>query len=87
MDLLNIVLAVLGTAVSILLFVIAHRQTIGARQERVRTANDEIEKILVRRIGPGRLRPKPRGDCSPNRHKVQGFSRSPHKTCCPIASS
>ena len=50
MDLLNIVLAVLGTAVSILLFVIAHRQTIGARQERVRTANDEIEKILVRRI-------------------------------------
>ena len=50
MDLLNIVLAVLGTAVSIFLFVIAHRQTIGARQERVRSANDEIEKILARRI-------------------------------------
>lgn len=50
MEFLNIVLAVLGTAVSILLFVIAHRQTIGARQERVHSANDEIEKILVRRI-------------------------------------
>ena len=50
MDLLNILPTVLGTAVSIFLFVIAHRQTIGARRERIRSANDEIEKILVRRI-------------------------------------
>ena len=50
MDLINIVLAILGTTVSILLFLIAHRKTIGARQERVRSANDELEKLLVRRV-------------------------------------
>ena len=50
MDIINIVLAVLGTTVSIFLFLVAHRQTVGARQERVRSANHEIEKLLVRRV-------------------------------------
>ena len=50
MDVMNIALAVLGTAVSAFLFLIAHRKTIGARQERVRSANDELEKLIVRRV-------------------------------------
>ena len=50
MDIINIVLAVLGTTVSICLFLVAHRKTIGARQERVRSANGEVEKLLVRRV-------------------------------------
>ena len=44
------VLGVLGVAVSIGLFLLGYRQTIGAKKERIRSANDKIEKILVRRI-------------------------------------
>lgn len=41
---------VLGILVSVGLFLIAYRQTIGAKKERVNSANGEVEKILVRRI-------------------------------------
>lgn len=36
--------------VSLVLFFITYRQTIGAKKERMRTTNAEIEKILVRRL-------------------------------------
>ena len=50
MDLIGILGAILGTAVSIILFLIAHRKTIGARHERVHSANAELERLLVRRV-------------------------------------
>ena len=40
----------LGIAVSVGLFLVAYRQTIGARKERIAAANSELERILVRRI-------------------------------------
>jgi hypothetical protein len=40
----------IGVAVSIFLFMLGYRQTIGAKRERVKSANNEIEKILLRRI-------------------------------------
>ncbi len=42
--------SVLGIVVSVGLFLIGYRQTVGARKERVTNANQEVEKILVRRI-------------------------------------
>ena len=50
MDAMAIAFTVLGIAVSIVTFLIGYRSTIGARKERVRSGNDEVEKILVRRI-------------------------------------
>ncbi|MYG00375.1 hypothetical protein F4212_14770 [Candidatus Poribacteria bacterium] len=50
MDQLDILLALLGILISIVLYFLARRTLIGARQERIRSANHEIEKILVRRI-------------------------------------
>lgn len=44
------ILGIVGIAVSVGLFLIGYRQTIGAKKERVNSANGEIEKILVRRI-------------------------------------
>ena len=44
------ILGIAGIAVSVGLFFLGYRQTIGARKERTRSANEEIEKILVRRI-------------------------------------
>jgi hypothetical protein len=44
------VLGILGIVVSVVLFVIGYRQTVGAKKERLITANAEIEKILVRRV-------------------------------------
>jgi len=43
-------LGILGIAVSVVLFLIGYRQTVGAKKERVAAADSEIEKILVRRI-------------------------------------
>jgi hypothetical protein len=43
-------LGILGIIISIGTFLIGYRQTVGAKKERVRAANDEIEKIMVRRI-------------------------------------
>jgi hypothetical protein len=40
----------LGVGVSLGLFLIGYRQTIGARKERARSTNAEIEKILLRRV-------------------------------------
>jgi len=40
----------LGIAVSVGLFLVGYRQTIGARKERIAAANSELERILVRRI-------------------------------------
>lgn len=39
-----------GVAVSVVLFLIGYRQTVGARRERVRAANTDVERTLVRRI-------------------------------------
>lgn len=44
------ILGIVGITVSMGLFLIGYRQTIGAKKERVNSANAEIEKILVRRI-------------------------------------
>lgn len=42
--------AFLSIFISVVLFVVGYRQTIGARKERVRAANSELEKVLLRRI-------------------------------------
>jgi hypothetical protein len=42
--------SVLGIVVSVGLFLIGYRQTIGAKKERAINANQEVEKILLRRI-------------------------------------
>lgn len=46
----NYLLSFLGIIVSITLFFIGYRQTIGAKKERISAAISEVEKILVRRI-------------------------------------
>lgn len=46
----NYILGLLGIFVSVILFLIGYRQTIGAMKERVRIANSDLEKILLRRI-------------------------------------
>lgn len=46
----NYTLGVAGIAVSVFLFILGYRQTIGARKERTGSANNDIERILIRRI-------------------------------------
>ncbi|MFA5804260.1 MAG: restriction endonuclease [Melioribacteraceae bacterium] len=46
----NYLLTFIGIIVSVILFLLSYKQTIGAKKERIRSANLEIEKILVRRI-------------------------------------
>lgn len=43
-------LSVLGIFVSLFLFLVGYRQTVGAKKERISSCNAEIEKILLRRI-------------------------------------
>lgn len=43
-------LAVLGIVISLVLFFIGYRQTVGAKKERITACNAEIEKILLRRV-------------------------------------
>ncbi|MBI3931418.1 MAG: hypothetical protein HY325_05290 [Chloroflexi bacterium] len=43
-------LPLLGIFVSIVLSMWGYRQTVGARRERIRAANSELEKVLIRRI-------------------------------------
>ncbi len=43
-------LGALGIIVSVVLFLIGYRQTIGAKKERIIAANSEIEKIILRRV-------------------------------------
>jgi len=43
-------LEISGIIVSVVLFLVGYRQTVGAKRERIRSAIGEIEKILVRRI-------------------------------------
>lgn len=43
-------LTVMGIVVSIVLFFVGYKQTIGAKKERILNCNLEIEKILIRRI-------------------------------------
>ncbi len=45
-------------AISVVLFLLGYRQTIGAKKERIRSANGEIERILVRRIVLDAYRPR-----------------------------
>lgn len=51
-------LGVLGIIVSILLFLIGYRQTIGAKKERIAAANTEIGRVLIRRIVLEKYAPK-----------------------------
>lgn len=44
------ILAGIGILVSVLLFVVGYRQTVGAKKERTRGANADVEKTVVRRI-------------------------------------
>jgi hypothetical protein len=46
----QVLIGVFGVAVSVGLFFIGYRQTIGAYKERVRSANSSVETILIRRI-------------------------------------
>lgn len=46
----NYLLSFFGIAVSVILFFIGYRETIGAKKERIKSANSEVEKIMVRRI-------------------------------------
>jgi len=46
----NYALGLAGILVSIFLFWLGYRQTIGAKKERVRSANAELEHVLVRRV-------------------------------------
>jgi len=43
-------LPLLGIFVSIILSMWGYRQIVGARRERIRAANSELEKVLIRRI-------------------------------------
>ncbi len=43
-------LGIVGILVSVLLFLIGFRQTIGAKRERVATANAQLERTLIRRV-------------------------------------
>ncbi|MDI6773298.1 MAG: restriction endonuclease [bacterium] len=47
---LDSLLGAAGILVSILLFLAGYRQTVGAKKERIRSANADVEKILVRRV-------------------------------------
>lgn len=46
----NYLLSFLGIAISIILFFIGYQQTLGAKKERIKSANSEVEKIMIRRI-------------------------------------
>jgi hypothetical protein len=46
----NYFLGILGIAVSVLLFLLGYRQTVGAKRERIASANTQLEAILIRRI-------------------------------------
>jgi hypothetical protein len=43
-------LTILSIFVSVGLFLIGYRQTVGARKERIRSANSDLEKILLKRV-------------------------------------
>ena len=58
-DWLNPFFAVLGIALTISLFLFGQRKTVGARNERVRSANSEIERILLRHIVREGFNPSP----------------------------
>ena len=44
------VLGIAGILLSVVFFIVGYRQTIGAKKERVTSANTEVERILVRRV-------------------------------------
>lgn len=48
----------LGIIVSVLLFLIGYRQTVGARKERVKSANDKLIETILRRIILEKYSPK-----------------------------
>ena len=54
----NSLISILSIAVSIIIFFITYRQTIGAKRERIKSANIEIEKIILRRIVSESVTPK-----------------------------
>ncbi|CAA9380751.1 MAG: hypothetical protein AVDCRST_MAG93-9155 [uncultured Chloroflexia bacterium] len=44
------ILGIAGIVLSVVLFLVGYRQTVGAKRERVNAANAEVERIIVRRI-------------------------------------
>jgi hypothetical protein len=56
----NYLFGIVGIAVSVILFFVGYRQTIGARKERMEAANTELGRVLLRRVvlegfSPGRI--------------------------------
>ncbi len=43
-------LSVFGIAISIALFIVGYRKTVGARNERVLAANRDLERVVLRRM-------------------------------------
>lgn len=43
-------LTFLGISVSVILFLLGYQKTVGARKERVKTANTDLEKVLLKRV-------------------------------------
>src|ERR1043165_6787136 len=43
-------LGLAGIGLAVFLFLIGYRQTVGARKERVRASNVDVQKILLRRV-------------------------------------
>ncbi len=54
----NYLLTLFSVLISVFLFYLTYRQTIGAKKERISSANDEVEKILIRRIALEDFTPK-----------------------------
>ena len=50
----------IGVAVSILLFLVAYRQTVGAKKERIRSASFSLRRSLLRRVVLENYDPSPR---------------------------
>jgi hypothetical protein len=67
---------VLGTAVSVGLFLIGYRQTVGARRERAKAASAELERTLLKRVLLEGYDPSPSGvaryiDAKAREHNVR----------------
>lgn len=46
----NYLLGALGIVISVALFLLGYRQTVGARRERITSANSDLERVLSRRV-------------------------------------
>ncbi len=54
----NYLIGLVGILVSVWLFALGYRRTIGAKRERIRSANDSIVRILLRRVSSENYTPR-----------------------------